>query len=400
MIRNRLILLFLILAAGAFASFYGGISYLPLFILLILPVVSFLYLVYVFFSLRISQNVDERILYKGEETPYRFVLVNEKMIVYSGIQVSFKSGLYEATGLEENRNYSLLPKDRVEKHAQIRCLYRGRYPVGVDTITVTDFLNLFCLKRSAGEEIPVQVLPRVIQLNRLIAAPLDEDAKSVPFSTMYTKDQPDVEARSYTPGDGLKMVNWKLSARQQELLVRKYVDTPKTKILLLMDLGEIHSADPVDRIMIEDKIIETSLAISNYFVRRQTPLEVFYGTDRLQEVSMGIQDQSSFERFYKTCSDIPFRSLADLPVLLKNAAYQCSGRSCCIAVTHKLDGELCQAAENVLSLNIELCIIQIGGEQQENNLRHNLDKRVRFFRISKEQEIAEVLDAKQGGRIL
>lgn len=78
MIRNRLILLFLILAAGTFASFYGGISYLPLFILFILPMVSFLYLVYVFFSLRISQSVDERVLYKGEETSYWFVLVNEK----------------------------------------------------------------------------------------------------------------------------------------------------------------------------------------------------------------------------------------------------------------------------------------------------------------------------------
>ena len=398
MIRNRLILLFLILAAGTFASFYGGISYLPLFILFILPMVSFLYLVYVFFSLRISQSVDERVLYKGEETSYWFVLVNEKKVVYPGIRVSFKSGLYEASGLEESWNYSLLPKDRIEKHAQSRCLYRGHYPVGVDTIVVTDFLNLFRLKRSAGEEIPVQVLPRVVRLNRLAAAPLDEDAKAVPFSMTHTNDQPDVESRSYTPGDGLKMVNWKLSARQQELLVRKYIDTPKTKILLIMDLAEIRPADPVTRIIIEDKIIETSLAIADYFVRRKTPLEVIYGTDRPQGVSMEIQDQGSFDRFYRVCSDIPFRSLSVLPSLLRKAAYQYSGRSYCIIVTHKLDEELCRAAENVLSLNTGLCIIQIGDERQEGP-RHNLDKRVRFFRISKEQEIAEVLDMQRGGRI-
>lgn len=113
---------------------------------------------------------------------------------------------------------------------------------------------------------------------------------------------------------------------------------------------------------------------------------------------MEIQDQGSFDRFYRVCSDIPFRSLSVLPSLLRKAAYQYSGRSYCIIVTHKLDEELCRAAENVLSLNTGLCIIQIGDERQEGP-RHNLDKRVRFFRISKEQEIAEVLDMQRGGRI-
>ncbi len=115
---------------------------------------------------------------------------------------------------------------------------------------------------------------------------------------------------------------------------------------------------------------------------------------------MEIQDQSSFERFYRICTDIPFRSPTGLSVLLQKAAYQCSGRSCCIAVTHKLNEDLRQAADNILSLNTELSIIQIGGEQQGNNLRHNPDKRVRIFKISKEQEIAEVLDVQQGGRVL
>lgn len=396
MLRNRLIFLFLALAAGTFSSFYGGASYLLLFVILILPLVSFLYLVYVFLTLRISQDAEERILYKGGETPYCFSLVNERKIIYSGVQVDFKSGLFEVEGLEQVRNYSLLPKDRIDRKARIRCLYRGTYAVGVDSVTVTDFLNLFQLKRKIDSPVQVQVLPRVIRLNKLAAAPLDDDAKTLPFSLVRMQDQPDVESRAYTAGDGLKMVNWKLSAKQQELVVRKYVDAPKTKILLILDLAEIR-ADSFTKIAAEDQIIEAALAIADYFVRRRTPVEVFYSENGPKATSMKLQNQASFDRFFRFCSDVPFHSFLSADAILGQAAFGCDGRSCCIVVTHKVDEEFCRTADHILSLDTELSVVQAGGLSPE--ILHSLDKRVRLFQISKGQEIADVLETQQGGRL-
>jgi len=144
MLRNRLILLALILGAGTFCSFYGGISYLLLFTALILPLASLAYLVYVLVSFRVVQKVDENILRKGDETTFRFSITNELLITYSDIEPFFQKGLVETENTETKR-YTILPGESVKEEERIRFLYRGNYNVGVTSVAVTDFLNLFLL---------------------------------------------------------------------------------------------------------------------------------------------------------------------------------------------------------------------------------------------------------------
>jgi len=135
MLRNRLILLALILGAGTFCSFYGGISYLLLFTALILPLASLAYLVYVLVSFRVVQKVDENILRKGDETTFRFSITNELLITYSDIEPFFQKGLVETENTETKR-YTILPGESVKEEERIRFLYRGNYNVGVPDIAV------------------------------------------------------------------------------------------------------------------------------------------------------------------------------------------------------------------------------------------------------------------------
>ena len=94
MIRNRIILVAVIIAAAVFASFYGGnIPYALFYLTLCAPVISFLYTVYVFIRFKLYQDISERTLVKGEATDYSFRLSNEDFISYQQIQVQFYSAM-------------------------------------------------------------------------------------------------------------------------------------------------------------------------------------------------------------------------------------------------------------------------------------------------------------------
>ncbi len=396
MLRNRLIFTFLILAAGIFSSFYGGTSYLLLFAVLLLPLVSFLCLVIVFASLKLSQGVKDHVLYKGEETSYRFALRNRGPLICTGVELRLYTGLFETEGLEPFRYVSLPPGDKVEAAAQIRCLYRGTYQIGVASIAVTDFLNLFRLKRSVrASQAAVQVLPRVIRLKRLASAPDEEDTRNLSFRAAGVQEQPDVESRPYTAGDGLRTVNWKLSARQQELLVRKYTSRPKLKILLAVDLGEIKLKKALDRIITEDKIIETALSVADHFLRRHIPLEVSYCAEDSLCSGFELETQAAFDQLYRVFSGIPFSAAASFPALLEQTAFEHGGQAFCIAVTHRLDEALCRSANRILSMNVGVSIIQVGGKAAQE-IPSGLDRRARLVRITQDEEIADALETVQG----
>ena len=109
---NRFICLLLVIGCGVFASYYGGnISYALFYLVLMLPVVSFFYTVYVYARFKIYQSIDSYLVVKGDWTNYAFIVANEDFITFRNIKVNFlkdKSTIEEGTQATE---YSLLPSE-------------------------------------------------------------------------------------------------------------------------------------------------------------------------------------------------------------------------------------------------------------------------------------------------
>ena len=54
------------------------------------------------------------------------------------------------------------------------------------------------------------------------------------------------ELREYVPGDDIKDVDWKASARSQKMLVREYIAEKKHNIMLVMDTSKRMRANAND----------------------------------------------------------------------------------------------------------------------------------------------------------
>ncbi|MFA5657738.1 MAG: DUF58 domain-containing protein, partial [Oscillospiraceae bacterium] len=247
--RNRYFLLALILATGVFASFFGGnIPHALFYSSLVIPVVSFLYTVYVFLRFRLYQKIESRKVMKGELVPYEFTLANEDFISYTGIRVNFFSESSYVSDAGEKTDYLLLPGDSSTMKTTLCCRYRGEYDVGVKSVVITDFLCLFSVTYPITTRLNLTVLPRVHKLSNTLKSELDNKATSFCFNP--NSDRPDTDVRKYSSGDSMKLIHWKATARKQSLLTRKLTEIKKSDISIILDLSPVRE-NPFEKIIIE-----------------------------------------------------------------------------------------------------------------------------------------------------
>lgn len=119
---------------------------------------------------------------------------------------------------------------------------RGLVPIGPLHVTRRDPLALITLARAYGETIVVRVHPKVHPLRAVPAGltrSLDGSVDKVPHGSI-TFDT----LREYVPGDELRRVHWRSSAKVGELMVREQLDTAEPAIVVLLDDRTVaHRAD-------------------------------------------------------------------------------------------------------------------------------------------------------------
>lgn len=389
---NRLVCIATMIGSSVFASYYGGnISYALFYLSILIPVIAFLYTVYVYFRFKLYQTVESVLVMKGEWNRYSFVVANEDVITFRNIKVNFLSDKSTIEAAGQITQYSLLPNESERLETRIKCNYRGEYYVGVDSIEVTDFLYLFTITYPMASKLKAYVLPRVVPLDQLGIAPPQNDVKNPMHFSNNAEEELDTEIRKYYPGDSRKRIHWKASARMRQLISRKYQHIPKAQIAIFMDLTKIKD-DELKVVIAEDKIIESVLAISNFYAGRRTPSQIIYEMDGMNEISITSKDD--FNVFYKACVSIRFTGAVAVEELLKDRLLRGEEGMFYVVVTHYLTKELYMTALRVISNQSNISILLISDDVTETT-KDLIDSMrmsgIGIYQIMSEDEIAGIL---------
>ncbi len=386
--RNRLIMLLFIILTGVFGSYYGGyVSYGLFYFSLLIPVISLIYLAYVYFRFRVYQLIDHKTVVKGEHVPYQFILSNEDFLAFTNVRVTFKEDYSKVENVTSDTSHCLLPGDRFEQETTLSCFYRGEYLVGAEYVYVTDYLNLFEMKYLAPSPITVKVLPRVIRLKNLKIV-TESEGKTQKYNPVVDQRVPDVEVRNFVPGDSRKMIHWKTAARQNKLMVRKYTEEPKTEIVITMDFRKKEIGER-ERFILEDKMIETFLSISEFYYRNNTPIKVIYDNKNISY--MNVIKKNDFDRLFELCTEIYFRAKSSTEQLMEYSNRILQNRMYQVVLTHCLDEDLVRACYNNVRLGNDLVVIYIGDEPT-SHIQDKLDNKITFIHIPSEEDITSILE--------
>ena len=291
--RNFLIWILLFIASLVGITYYGGsVSYSFFYLCTLIPIISLTYLFIIFFRFRIYQKTEGRNLIVNQPAPFYFTLQNEDLFSYSGIKVSYYSSFSNILDLEDGTEYELWPKKGIEKKTNIVCKYRGEYKVGIKTVEIQDFFKLFKYTYKNPSQLNVIVHPNIVVI---------DDLKSIDISLITAKESfmnqvaPDVIVRKYIPGDAKRMIEWKSSAKLGEFMVRKTIGEEKYGISVIMS-GKRYSDEKKDFLPVENKMIETAIALTYYFVSKNTPVETYLNSGKTIHDCIG--NIENFDRYY------------------------------------------------------------------------------------------------------
>ena len=372
-------------------SIYGGtVSYGIFFSLTLVPLISFLYILFVWIFHRIYQEIGSRNIVSGQSVPYYFVLKNESWFVFAGIKVFFFSDFSYVEELPEEIEYELLPGEQYKYETSFVCKYRGEYEVGIKEIVISDFWGLFRIKSAIRGAKKVIVAPKLIQLHEL---------KSVmDISAMMQKDnlqttELDAVTREYAAGDAMKQVNWKATARMQKLMSRRPVGEEKRGVALLFDTKR-YDKKPEVFLPIENKMLEIVLALALFMSKNNISLSFFYGQNDAQGgLRQGrLNSVGDMDGFYEQIKKVHFDQNADMCSNLQKVFRDglLMDKAVVFFVLHEMGDDILrltyQLAENDTTV---ICYIVTDENIEEFCTMNDLGRRI--IAITPEDELEEVL---------
>lgn len=150
------------------------------------------------------------------------------------------------------------------------------------------------------------VRPRILTMAQLEEKLKKSNPRKNRACTAQLQEMLSFELRKYIPGDSLRHIHWKNSARTGELLVRKHAPQELYELVVIMDCTRLETKDELRRMQREDNIIETAVALIHDACLKKVRTRVVWCTDKLCD--MRIDSLKSFDRFYSRCAELPFRS--------------------------------------------------------------------------------------------
>lgn len=269
------------------------------FMMIFNTIAAIIYILYVFWTIKIYQLIPERRVTKCEFLPYTLKLNNESLIAYRDVRLHFTRELSEVKGADKNDCIGMEPGQGIDLCGELFCKYSGTYFVGVDSIEIMDYFKIFRIRFQMPQKMKVTVKPRVLSLESLDFLKEEESHDSSLFGkSEYRLDN---EVRKYYPGDNRRYIHWKNSAKRQELLLRTRMAEEVSQYLVVLDasMGKLPFGE---KIVCCDKLREATLALVNYiYISGYSVCTLLDGTNGKEIVT-----QRDFMELYERLIDYAF----------------------------------------------------------------------------------------------
>lgn len=159
---------------------------------------------------------------------------------------------------------------------------------GVKRVIISDLLGLFTVEKvpdTCGGELIVLPLP--FDVGELTYAAGDSGSESMARASEDITSPSDV--RTYQQGDALKKIHWKLSARKQELMVRRYEAPVMPDALVLLDCSRPpRTQDENAQLDLRDALLETAASVMYQNIQTEHPAKLPVHGDHPIELDKGM----------------------------------------------------------------------------------------------------------------
>ncbi len=158
----------------------------------------------------------------------------------------------------------------------LRPLERGEYYFGNLNLYATSPINLISRRFQFGKDAMVSNYPSFLQLKKYMLLAFSNKIFEYGLKKIrrigHTMEFEQI--KDYVQGDDLRNINWKATAKSNQLMVNQYQDERSQPVYSVIDKGRIMKM-PFEGLSLLDYAINASLVISNVALKKQDKAGIF-----------------------------------------------------------------------------------------------------------------------------
>lgn len=187
---------------------------------------------------------------------------------------------------------------QAEYRITLRPRFCGSGTVSLHTVRISDYFAMFSLRMPVEIRQNLLVTPEIPELKASTSlfrsvstavAAADEESEATP--THSASAMPGYDHRNYIPGDSLRRINWKLSSKRHQLMVRQDEPIALARLSVVLDFRrDARSLRMEYRLAMEEQLIETALGFLMLCAKYGYPCKLCYADAAGEWSTLSIDD--------------------------------------------------------------------------------------------------------------
>ncbi|MCM1335606.1 MAG: DUF58 domain-containing protein [Bacteroides sp.] len=390
MAKYRIGYLLLVIGAGVFAGAYNSKLTFVLFIAaLLLPVATFLLLVCERLALKLEVSPARVFSQKLQQFAVTVTVRNRFLIPVSPMRLTgvFPDGDGNLVA-DKTMIVSVMPFRKSEFIFNGCLKYRGEYRLGLSEAVIYDLLGIFHFRIRLTPGVRAVIAPRRLTVDQSNAL-CSDDHDSARTQMSFFENNSFSAVREYVEGEPLRHVHWKLSAKQDKLMIKQMEQNLGTNALVITDTAS-RLADEGDRVRAVDAAIEVSLAVTGKIIADgRCAVNFFCPSEGTPSELFAAETAEDYEKLYYAFSVLPILAKGGAAALVRELVERRIESETIFIATDRLSAaELREMLGGGLSAAKSIRIFLTGGEPERDlALLADAEERVRV-RVIDPDEIA------------
>lgn len=170
------------------------------------------------------------------------------------------------------------PLGTTEVSYPVTSSFVGNVEVTADKLILEDLLGFHSVSKKVSVTENVYIIPAGSGGEEYVLNDYETGMDEVEESKLRGSDFSDVsQVREYIPGDAIKNIHWKLSAKRNDLMVKERLHMSSRKLLVVLSLEKGKASQT-------DDTVEQLFSFGMFFIRNQVPVSLFWWSGKYGEI--------------------------------------------------------------------------------------------------------------------
>ncbi|MCF8715019.1 DUF58 domain-containing protein [Joostella atrarenae] len=278
------------------------ISQIVLFSFIVFFILDILILFFVKKGLIASRETPDKFS-NGDKNTVHITLENQYNFSVNAIVIDEIPAQFQIRDFKISK--ALKPSEKVILKYELRPTERGEYYFGKLNIYISSFIGFTSKRYRFSENTMVPTYPAFLQLKKydLMAFSNSLHQYGIKKIRRIGHTMEFEQIKEYVQGDDIRTLNWKATAKRNQLMVNQFQDEKSQPIYSVIDKGRVMKM-PFNGLSLLDYAINSTLIISNVVLKKQDKAGMFTFSKKVENTVIAERRNSQMNLILETLYNI------------------------------------------------------------------------------------------------